>query len=200
MSTTQVIPASPPPEKDYNTGKQHNWGVGLVILGLAVEFLQVVFFSNWRVPLLMWVGMGMCGIGLAYYAKVKERSVAWCATALFPFLGPLLGLLALSRQAPLVSRPGPRDCQLANLSVVAALASWTVFGGAMFGEIKPPEGALMLIVATSLAAVLLGHLSMFRIMLSRGELKGWGLVFVALGMSYPLLLSNLPLLASLFSR
>ena len=72
------------------TSKQKYWGLVLVALGLVFEILR------FAAPGLLIVGMVICGIGLAYYAKSRGRSVAWSAFALWPIAGAFLGLLVLA--------------------------------------------------------------------------------------------------------
>ena len=73
--------------------QQKSVGLAMIVVGLGLEF----YFSPWKIGLSVQavVGMAVSGIGLAYYAKAKGRSIAWCAIALLPIVGPILGLIAL---------------------------------------------------------------------------------------------------------
>lgn len=72
------------PGIDDKTRKLKYWGLGLTLLGLGVQvFTQDFWFL---------IGMGICGVGLACYAKAKGRHIAWCVGALLPVLGPIIAV------------------------------------------------------------------------------------------------------------
>lgn len=176
--TPSPVPGESPPKRNSKTRIQEYLGLGLVGLGLLLSVVAFVFTDEVG-PLRLLGGMGACGIGLAFYANAKGRSVAWCAAVLFPILGPLLALLVLSRQA----QSAPRHRQLAELSIVSWLPFYGIFGGGMFGDINA-SAAFYLMGALGLAAALLAHVALFLITRRPRKSAGWGLVYVALGITY----------------
>jgi hypothetical protein len=102
--------------QEDKTRKLKHWGLGLVGLGLAFELIYVYFDLDPPFGLLVVSGMVLCGIGLSCFAKSRERSMAWGGAAIFPFIGPLLGLLILAvKRKPKTEQPPSKVMSLAQL-------------------------------------------------------------------------------------
>ena len=85
------------------------WGLGLTGIGIVCESLL-----TYEGSLPFFAGVILCAIGLGCYARFKDRSVMWGALALWPFVGPLLGLavLAAKRRKAAPSVPAMSSAQL----------------------------------------------------------------------------------------
>jgi len=92
--TEQTLTADAQPNK---VSKLKYWGLG--ILGIVLVISGLVLSVSGGTPALF-AGMTVSGIGLAFYAKAKGRSIAWCALALLPLIGPVVGLFIEERVSP----------------------------------------------------------------------------------------------------
>lgn len=127
MSTTGNIEGQAPgagsqPDK---ARKLKYWGLGLIGLGMAIQFASVLEPSLLKAQ---WIGLGVGAIGLAFYAKSMGRSLAWCGVAILPFVGPLLGLLILAVK----KRPQAETPKSAAMSLIQLKWGTLLYAGALW--------------------------------------------------------------------
>jgi len=78
---------------DDKARKLKYWGIGLAILGFVIEPMAAAKPFLPFLPIVLLVGMGMCGVGVAAYAKAHGNSVAWGLFGLVPVFGLFLFML-----------------------------------------------------------------------------------------------------------
>lgn len=109
-----ISPASsrPPTTKMPADGSSRlpHFGLGLIGAGLVTFFIGDLFEGP-VLPLCILAHMGLCGIGLGCYATAKGRATRWSLAALFPLIGPVVGVIVLA-----VTRPFPGQAEVRHSS------------------------------------------------------------------------------------
>ena len=130
-STPNLISAEPKIAQQPNAvsqteraRKQKYWGLGLVAFGLVFQILSVTFGGL----VFLIVGLVLGGIGLAYFAHFRGRSVAWGAFAFWPFVGAIAGLLALA----IMKRPNAETSQSKSMSARQLKWGWLLYVGVLW--------------------------------------------------------------------
>ena len=117
---TSGEPTVPIFQKDI-TKKHIIQGLILVALGVGLEL-----YSAWdrsEGDPMLYVGMVFCGIGIAYCAKAKGRSLWWSALTLFPPVGPGLyvGIFHMPKPKSIIMKRIERAAEIVIIMVLAAV-------------------------------------------------------------------------------
>jgi hypothetical protein len=90
---TEHLNADTLPEK---VRKQKRQGLALVALGLIIQILLFVY----TVPVLLFIGMVLCAVGIGYYARSLGRTWVWGTICVWPIVGSVVGLVLLAVMKP----------------------------------------------------------------------------------------------------
>jgi len=106
---TEHLNADALPEK---AEKHKRRGLALVALGLVIQILLVVY----AVPILPFIGMVLCAVGIGYYARSLGRTWVWGGICILPIVGAVVGVMLLAvMKRPRLESSRPKAMTAARL-------------------------------------------------------------------------------------